>query len=402
MTAQGIAKRLAYKKQTALGAHASGNGGQLLRRRTGTFNLTRETYENDEIVSHQQSTGATAGMKRVAGTLDGLLSPKTYADFFAAALRKAFAATSPATGLSVTIAAVGQNFTVTRAAGSWLADGFKIGDVMRLSAGALNAANIAKNLMIINLTATVATVRPVNGVALVPEGPVTGTTATVVGKKTFAPTTGHTDDFFTFEEFYSDLGKSQLALDVKTGSINIGLPATGNSTLGIEFVALDRKRGNEQVLTDPAAETTTGVVGMVNGIVMVGTTPYVITGANLTINGGINQGEAEAGSNVGTDVQRGRISVTGQFTAKFRSDDLQQVYDDQTTISLIIVLPVDASPNSPFITFVLPKVKLFGDNADDGEKEIIRTYPFTAEINGAGGPLLASDQTILSHQDSEA
>lgn len=306
MTAQGIAKTLAYKKQTGLGSPATGAGGQLLRRRTANFNLTRETYENDEIVSHQQSTGATAGMKRVAGNLDGLLSPKTYSDFFAAALRKVFVAGVSATAMSVTIAAVSTNFTVTRAAGSWLADGFKVGDVVRLSAGALNAANIAKNLVIIGLTLTVMTVRPVNGVALVPEGPITGTTATVIGKKT-----------------------------------------------------------------------------------------------QLTINGGINQGEAEAGSNVGTDVQRGRIAVSGSFTAKFRDSDLQQLYDDQTPTNLILVLPVDASPNAAFITLVLPKLKLFGDAADDGEKEIIRTYPFTAEINGAGGPLLASDQTILSHQDSE-
>lgn len=403
--AQGINKVLSYKKQTALGTPAVGAGGQKLRRRTGGFNLTRETYTNDEIVSHQQSTGATAGMKRVAGNLDGLLSPKTYGPFICAALRKDFVAGSAATALSLTIAtAVGNPgaFTVTRAAGSYLTDGFKIGDVIRLSVGTLNAANINKNLMIVGLTALAATVRPLNGAALVPEGPITGCTATVAGKKTWAPTTGHTDDWFTFEEWFADVTRSQVAQDVKTGTINIGLPATGNSTIGIDFVGLSRGLGSSQVLTAPAAETTTGVVGMVTGVVVVGETPYIITGAQVTINGGINQGEAEAGSNTATDVQRGRISVTGQFTAKFRSADLQQVYDDQTPINLILVLPVDASPASPFITFVLPKLKLFGDSGDDGEKEIIRTYPFTAELNGGGGAGQSTEQSILIHQDSEA
>lgn len=405
VVAQGIKKTLAYKKQTGNGAPASGAGGQLLRRRTGVFNLTRDTYENDEIVSHQQSTGATAGQKRVAGTLDGLLSPKTYTDFFAAALRKAVVAGASVATLTLTIAAAGGNagaFTVTRSGGSYLTDGLKIGDVIRLSAGPLNAANLNKNLLVIGLTATIATVRPVNGVALFAESAIAGCTVAVIGKKTWAPTSGHTDDWFTFEEFNSDLVKSTTAINVKTGTMNIGLPATGNSTLGIEFIGLDRVRGDAQVLTAPAAETTTGVVGMVTGVVIVNGVATTVTGFQITIDGGIGQGEPEAGTNVGTDVQRGRIKVSGSFTAKFRNSDLQQVYDDQTTISLLLVLPVDASAASPFITFVIPAVKLFGDAADDGEKEIIRTYPFTAQLNGAGGAGQATEQTIFSHQDSEA
>lgn len=400
--AQGINKILTYKKQTAQGAHASGTGGQRLRRRTANFNLTRDTYENDEIVSHQQSTGATAGMRRVSGTLAGLISPKTYADFIAAALRKDFVAGVSAATLTVSIAASGQNFTVTRTAGSWIADGFKVFDVIRLSGAGLNAANSGKNLLIVGLTATVATVRPVNGAALVPEAGVASVTATAPGKKTWAPTTSHTDDWFTFEEWQADLNKSQLAVDVKTGAINIGLPATGNTTIDIEFTALDRKRGDTQVLTTPALETTTGTAAMITGVVMIGQNPVVITGAQLNIGGGIGQGEAEAGTNTATDVQRGRITVSGQFSAKFRSSDLQDAYDDQTPVSLGIVLPVDGSPNSPFVSFVVPMIKLFGDAADDGEKEIIRTYPFTGQINGAGGPTAATELTILSHQDSEA
>ncbi len=48
-------------------------------------------------------------------------------------------------------------------------------------------------------------------------------------------------------------------------------------------------------------------------------------------------------------------------------------------------------------------VKLFGDAIDDGEaKELIRTYPFTAQLNGSGGASLADHQTIISIQDSAA
>jgi hypothetical protein len=57
-----------------------------MRRVTATFNKQNDTYNSNEIVSHQQSTGATEGPGRIAGTLAGELSPGTYALEFAALL----------------------------------------------------------------------------------------------------------------------------------------------------------------------------------------------------------------------------------------------------------------------------------------------------------------------------
>jgi len=403
--AQGIAKQLIYKKQVAKGSPASGSGGQLLRRRTANFTLARETYENDEITSHQQSTGATAGLKGVTGRYQGLLSPKTHQDFYAAALRKVFVGTSNLTGLSLTIAASGGNYTITRGTGDFLTGGIKAGDVIRITAGSFDAANLNKNLLVLEVTsATVLTVRALNGSALTAEGPVGSATIAVPGKKVWAPTSGHTDDWFTFEEFYPDVasGRSELNTDVKTGQIQVGLPASGNTTIDIDFVGLDRTLGASQVLTTPAAETTTPVLAAVNGLVTVNGTVTRLTGAQITINGGIAQGEAEVGSNTRDDVQRGRIQVSGQITAKFSGITLQQAYEDQSVNSITLVAAADGTATADFITFVIPRVKFFGDAPDDGEKEIIRTYPFTAEINGAGGANLASHQTILSIQDSQA
>jgi hypothetical protein len=128
-----------------------------------------------------------------------------------------------------------------------------------------------------------------------------------------------------------------------------------------------------------------------------------ITGAQLTINPNVNPGEAEVGSNAISDVVRGRIMVSGQITAKFSNTTLQELFDDQTATSLILTAASDSSADAAFVTFVMSKVKIFGDAADDGEKEVIRTYPFTAEINGDGHATTAAHhQTILSIQDSAA
>lgn len=400
--AQGIRKQTCYGKQTGLGVPKVGAGGQILRRKTAIFTATRDMFANDEIVSHQQSTGVTYGLQKAGGKIDGLLSPATYKDLFAAALRKVFTATAAMTGLSLTIAGAGP-YTLTRGSGSYLTDGLKVGDVVRLSVGSLNAANINKNLLVTAVVALVATVVPVNGVAMVAEGPIATTTMTVVGKKALVPLTGHTDDFFTFEEWYADLTRSEIFTDAKVAKVQVDLPSTGNATASFEIVALDRVIAGAQSFTSPTTETTTSVLSALSGIIYVnGTKVSNITGAQLTVDCGIKPVSAVLGSNFSPDMDRGRIQVSGSFTALFDSATLSSLFDTEAVTSIVLVIASDPSATADFVTFTMGRVKLTGDAPDDGEKSIMRTYPFTAELNSAGGAALNWDQTILTIQDSQA
>jgi hypothetical protein len=400
--AQGISKLLAYKAQSGLGVPATGSGGQLLRRRTFVGTLARDTYSSDEIVSHQQSTGATAGIRRASAALSALLSPGTYEDLFANLLRKDFAATTSITGLSITVAGSGPTFTITRASGDFLTGGIKAGDVVRLTAGSFNAANLNKNCLVVSLTATALTVRPLNGVALVAEGPIASATLAVPGKKAIVPTTGHTNGYLTFEEWYADLSRSEVYTDVKVASAAINLPATGNAEVNFNLVGLNRTTSGSRSLTSPTAETSTSVLTAVNGGILVNGALTPLTGLQMTIDGTIAPSDAEIGSNVSSDLQRGRVMVSGSFTAKFTDATLQALYENQTPIQIVAVISDGTAANADFVAFSLPRVKVFSDTPDDGEKTVIRSYTFTAEINGSGGAALALDQTILSLQDSAA
>ena len=182
--AKGTAKQVGYKKETTWGTIAGASGGKLLRRVTASFNLNKETYESNEIRTDRQVADFRHGVRSAAGTLNGELSPATYSDFMGSIVGKDFATAPSATTVSVTIAASGTLYTVTRAAGSYITDGFQVGMVVRLSVGTLNAANINKNLLIASMTATVLTVAVVNGSTMVAEGPIAGCTVTAVGKST--------------------------------------------------------------------------------------------------------------------------------------------------------------------------------------------------------------------------
>lgn len=403
--AQGINKTIAYKKQTALGATATGSGGQLIRRETATFNQTKDTYENNEIVAHQQSTGATHGIARSAGTINGLLSGASYSALMGSLLRKDFVATSALTGLSLTIAASGSNYTITRATGDFLTGGIKIGDVIQITAGSVNANNLNKNLVVVGVTATVLTVNVLNsGATMTAEGPIASCTITVPGKKAWIPTTGHTNDYYTFEEWYSDAVRSHVYPDLQIGMLDVAVPATGNVTAAFGLVGLGAKtESGTQSLTSPTAATTTNVMSSVAGAVYVGGVRYTnITSFSLKIDGQVNPGEANIGSNTVGDVYRGRIKVSGSFSFVYDADTLGANFLDETATSLIAVLADARTAAANTVAFVLPRVKFFSNDADDGEKQIVRTINFTAEINGSGGASLASHQTIVSIQDSQA
>ena len=402
--AQGINKITVYKSQSGLGVPANGSGGQILRRRTSEARRNRATYVNDEIVQHQQSTGVNLGSSTTEWNYDGLLSSGTFSALFQALLRKDFTATSAVTGLSITIAGSGP-YTLTDGGADFLAAGLKIGDVVRITAGTYsNPVNRDNNLLITGLTATVITCITLNGTALIAEGPIASSTVTVIGKKTMAPLTGHTDTLFTIEEWYEDLGRSELFPDMRMGETDINLPATGNAGVRINGMGLGvRTLSNAQVLTTPNPATETGVLTAVRGLLVHGGTALgTVTGLSMKISPNLLAEGPIVGSNYPPDMSRGRVEVTGQFTALFDSATLGQLYDAETLTSLIGVFSEDTTNTSNFVSFSIGALKLTNDQPDDGEKAIVRTYPFTAQLNTAGGPALANDKTIITIQDSQA
>lgn len=405
--AQGIVKTSAVVKQTGLGVPGS-TGSIFLKRITSVFQANRATFESNEIATHQQSTGIAYGLKSVAGKLSGLLSPATYKLFMAAVLRNNFT-TGVTTGAltNVTSASTsGAQGTFTRAAGSYLTDGFKIGDVVRWVGWATTgASNNSVNMLIINLTATIMTVTRFDTTAIGAKAAGDSVTLTVAGKKSVAPQTGHTNDYFSYEEWYGDLSKSELFTDVKINQIDIGMPATGNATIGLDFLGLGRTKGVAQVLTTPTAAPSTSLMHSSNGVIYAnGSALANITGLTLSITDNLTQGDAIVGSNSPIDISRGRIKVTGSFTGLFTDTVISDLYDAETPLSLVSILMDNPSVGlSDFIGFSMGRIKITGDAPDDGEKNITRTFPFTAEINLAGGgAALAWDATILSIQDSAA
>lgn len=400
--ASGTFKQLTYKAEATYGVKPAAASAQLLRRVTSNLDLKKDTYQSNEIRPDFQVADFRHGIRRAMGTVSGELSAKTYADFIAAALKKDFTATAAIAGASITIGGVAGAWTITRAAGSFLTDGVKIGDVVRLTAGSFNVANSNKNILVTGVTALVLTGLVLNASTLVTEGPIATSTVTVIGKKSLVPQTGHTDKSFSLEHWYPDVPASEVFTGCKPSKISFGLPASGMATCSIDFAGKDAEGTGAQYFTSPTALTTTGIMAAVNGVLRVaGATVANVTGLTIDISAA-QSGEPAVGSNTVSAQAAGRVLVSGQFTAVFDSVAMRDAFYNETEISLLAVFTADNSATADFIGFNIPRIKVSAADKDDGEKAIVQTIPFQALLNTAGGAAVATDLTTISIQDSAA
>lgn len=401
----GVDMQLAYKAQSALGTAASGSGGQSLRRVQSTLELTKDTYQSAEIRPDYQVADFRHGFKKAGGTISGELSAGSYADFTAAFLRQAYTAVTAITGVSLTIAGSGPTYTVTRSAGDFLTGGIKIGHVVRLSVGSLNAANISKNLLVTGVTSTVLTVLPVNGVALVAEGPIATCTVTVTGKQSFCPTSSQTAKYFTIEHYYPNMSavNSETFTDCVICDMALNLPPTGMATVDFNIMGLGMTTGTSQVLTSPTAVTTSGITAAVNGVLRASSGALAnVTGIKINGTNNCSVAGPVVGSNVGVDVVKGRHVVTGEITAFFDSVTLRDAFLNETELGLYAVLTADSTAASSFIAISIDRLKLGGATRSDGEGIKTVTLPFQALYNTSGGSGISTEATTLRMQDSAA
>ena len=395
-TASGIAKRVTYKKETTFGTLAGATGGQVIRRVSSDFNLSKETYQSEEIRTDYQIADFRHGVRSVEGNISGELSCGTYSDFMASAVSRNFTAITPSALGSTTIAAVSATYTVTRTTGSYLTDGLRVGNVIRLTG--FNANNNAKNLLVITLTATVATVIVLNGTALTPETVASSGTYAATGKTTYAPSTGHTDDSYTIEQFYSDISQSEVTTGNKVNTMGLALPATGLVTADFGFMGQDLKQTDVVAyFTNPTAQGATGIFAAVNGALIVnGAVIALVTGLNININRNMTS-EAVVGSIVKPEIYEGRISVDGDFSTLFQDRTFSDYFNNETEVSLVCAVTENNTATANFMTFTLPRIKLSTDTKDDGEKGIVSQNSFQA-LKGTG--LNGFEATTIMIQDS--
>jgi hypothetical protein len=400
---KGVSKVVAIAKETTFGTLSAATAQQL-RRVNFTMNLNKDAYQSQEILPSQQVRDGRHGVRRVSASLNGQWSPGSYVPFFENMLRKPFATGATASSLSITPDGTGGTFT--RASGSWIADGFKIGDVVRFSgftAGGVN--NNARNFRIKALTALVMTVYNVAPETVTTVAQQTSITCAVVGKKTMVPVSGHEFMSHSIEEWMPDgaTATSSRGLGMTMQAARINLPATGFATVDFQMVGQDMAFSATQAYPAATAPNSANSLAAVNGKIRFnGEDVAYITGAQLQIAAPVDAPPV-IGSNIVPAVFAGVISVSGQLNALLRDNTLLTLFDQETEVDVHLYLTTGSTANADFCTIILNRVKMMSNQRNDSDRSIMQMLSFQAyeHVTGAGSGTAYDASTIIL-QDSLA
>lgn len=389
--AEGVSARIAYKahstgvitpgSEPVLSVDPAATGGQILRRVSSTLSLSKDTYQSNEIRSDRQIADYRHGTKRVQGNISGELSPLTYADLLQAASRGTWAAAVTASQSDFTsVTADNSTSKFSFSAGNPVTKGFRVGMIIRF-ASLSDADNDAKNFVIIGFGGTQnreVTVYPAPDTMTADSG----FTVASIGKSLIVPSSGFVSRKFLFEIWNQDVDVARLFSECRIGGFNMQLPPTGMSTIDFDVMGRNMSvvsAGSAPFFSAPAAETTTGLLAAVNGLLRVsGETVAVVTGLNIQMQLGPT-GDPVVGSDLVPEIFLGRANVTGQMTAFFDDGDLIGDFINESEIEVLAYLTTSSGIAPQAMSIYLPRIKLGGaDLQTQGEAGQAITLPFQA------------------------
>ena len=339
------------------------------RKSAAGLNLTKDTYDSEEVRSDRMLADSRHGVRRATGDVETEISPGSYDDFFLALLGSAdihganggwtLGAATETTD-SVTFAAAPAN-TITRAT-SFITAGFRIGDRITI------ANSVSPN----NGDATIIGISS-NGLVLTVDralGNDTGTaTITVKGKKALV---GAVYNSFTLERAYMDLAtpKYQYFTGMRVNSAAVSLPPTGLATITWNFLGKDASALGDTPISGQAlvngkpytASNTNAVLAAVNGVIAISDTNgsrtlATVTELNFTVDNQLGGSEV-VGQNVIPEALWGNTQmVTGKVTVLFEDEKMYNLFHDEGEASLMFRM--DSPPSLPggFLSFTFPRCK---------------------------------------------
>ena len=394
-----IKRKVFIGKQSALGTKALANSGKTYNYSDGglTGGLTKEAFESNTIRTDQQRQNASHGTRSVSKTLGQELQVGGHTALFEGALRSAFA-TAATTGAKTDIAINGSTRTLSRSTGSFIADGFKVGDIIRAS-GFAASANNGKNLRIATVAALSMTyIADAWLGTLTTEAAGATVTLTAGGKKLSVPLTGHTNDYFTIEEWNEDIAQSESDLDCKVSSMAIEIPANGNATINFGFLGRNATFDTAQYFSSPADAPNGDILNGTTGLLSYnGVDSVVLTNVSISLDAGAEI-KAVVGSNISPDVFTSAVVVSGSMAALFEDGTVLNAFDDESEASLFVYLFANDTATSDFVIIKLPNVKINSAEKGSDGTAISLSSNFSAGVLLDGSTV--KEQTTIVIVDS--
>ncbi|HRR41650.1 MAG TPA: phage tail tube protein, partial [Syntrophales bacterium] len=222
------------------------------------------------------------------------------------------------------------------------------------------------------------------------------------------PASGHTEDWWTIEHYYSDLDLSEVFYDCKPSKMSVKVAATGIPTIDFDILGLNVNMlttSTSPYFSAPTAITTTEQCLAAKAIIILsGTVQTVATSFNVDITGNNKTLPAVISSVTKPGISDGVLEVSGSLSVYFENETIRDMFRNETDAAIYAVLPLSNEADADFVAFTLPACVLT-TATKDGDQEIVQTVSFQAKFNAAGDDgstcTVNSLATTISIQDSK-
>jgi hypothetical protein len=402
--ASGVFRSIVISPETTFGT-AGGGPGQLLRRAQADLNLDVTPMVSPEIITSQQVRDVRNGPRRVRGSINGVLAPAAYKDFFDNLMRGTWTAgvvKASVTDVAGSVSGLGNQTLTSASVGAWVVSGFKRGDIVRpTNFTSAPAALNGTNFRISSVTSTVLIMNPMaNQTPLTWTASTQSPTLTVIGKKLTIPASGAVKRGFTLESWFGDISVSNLYTGCRGQQMTLNFPANNFVQMQYGLMGLDMTRANSRTYASPTALNSNASLTMVGGrVAYAGQEVAYVTSASLQIAANL-QADVVVGDDSVPEIFQGTIQVRGSISVFMTDDTMMADFLSETDVELAFTATASPSASADFISFYMPRVRLMNPTMQDGDTGMIRTFNFQAlEMVSS---ITNTDLTSLVVQDSLA
>lgn len=345
---------VALKREASIGVAAGAAGGTQMRITDSPgLELSRAQIQSAEKRADLLKTMGRLGGKSVSGSYNSELTVGGATDLlFESILRNNFAAIL-STALGATDGTTTAS-TIVRATGSWLTDGYRVGDVVTIT-GDSTSANNNLRLRVVGVSATTLTLA---GTPLTANA--TARAFTVTRLKKLITSTSPVRHSYSVEQYDKDIDASELFLGCRLVGMSLNFQPNGMATVQYTFAGLNRDvlgTAASPYFTTPALTTGLGLVADDSAIRYNGAEVATFTGFSLDFQIA-NSNQPVIGSLVGPNVFDNDLTLGGQITALRSSLDELTRFDNETEFEVSILLQENEAAPKDCIGIFLPRVKI--------------------------------------------
>lgn len=351
-----------------------------LRFNTSKLDYTLEGFTSDEVRQDRQIRDFRLGMKGVSGSLDIEQSVGSHDALYEGALAGAWTAGTPVAGCT-TIA----GNKIHRASGSWITDGYLVGDVIDTTLFGVSGHN--GRCRISAVTAADLTINSTAGAAFaktIANGD-TGGTVTLAGKRLKCGTTLKT---YCIEESFNDIVQFRLFKGVAVNEMEIKLQPKAIAMATFTFIGQDTEpfQGTQFAGSYSAGSNSAPLDAFSGGLWEGGAASSLVTGLNIKLANG-RTAEGVIGSRVTPAIFEGRANITGSATVFFQDATAYNKFVTETQTSIDILM-VDVN-GTDFLRVVVPACKFSTGKIDPkAEGPIPITMDFQSIVDTVSGTTL--------------